>query len=515
MTRSMMLVLLAGTGSAAFGQTLTWQNAAGGSAGTAGNWSPAQIPTATSALVFNLAATYPVSFPVHIRASAGMDFTRGNQTISTLLPHRTGNVTIGSVNAASDTVTVTTGVLTGDLVQLGTVAGAAGFLVVDDADARLNASMLRVGALTSQLCRATVTGGGQIDTDVLIVADRSSTTRGDIRVSGEDLSGRSTLTAPTMVVGATGFGSMAISAGGHVISADAWIGKGSTAGVASRGEVLVGGSGRSEQSRLEVEGNLNIGRNDPARSDAGRGLLDVQSDGVVTVTETLTCGSTAGGEGIVRIREGAQVLAGSFVCDRSGELDLEGTLSVRGGRFVPSGSSLAVSGPGAGAQLFLEALTAPVTVSVAAATDALVIGVDGRGLLDVSAGTRVNIPSGDVTLGALAGSSGRVLIDGSTLDIGQGRLWVGKSGEGLMTAVESTLSVGSLVVGQSVIDGPDPLLTIAGDGAELLVRGGRASASISPGPSTCRARSRRGSEPIPMSRSWWVRAVPSRSRRPL
>src|SRR5687768_12828525 len=81
------LLLLAAATSGARGAALSWNNPAGGSAATAANWLPPQVPTAADDLTFNLAATYTTSFNSAVAASRTHTYRQGTVTLNMLNPH--------------------------------------------------------------------------------------------------------------------------------------------------------------------------------------------------------------------------------------------------------------------------------------------------------------------------------------------------------------------------------------------------------------------------------------------
>src|SRR5262249_29718186 len=122
------LLLLATTTSGARGAALSWNNPAGGSAGTSTNWLPAAVPRATDDLTFNLAATYTTSFNSTVASSRTHTYRQGTVTLNMINPHTaSAGVTIGSVSPDNATVTLTTGTFTSNAnVILGNGAGSTG-----------------------------------------------------------------------------------------------------------------------------------------------------------------------------------------------------------------------------------------------------------------------------------------------------------------------------------------------------------------------------------------------------
>ena len=87
----LMLVGAASAGRAG-AAVISWNNTAGGSWGTAANWSPAQVPTATDDVVISLSGTYTVTLNVAATvASLTMGGASGTQTLLTTAPTLTLN----------------------------------------------------------------------------------------------------------------------------------------------------------------------------------------------------------------------------------------------------------------------------------------------------------------------------------------------------------------------------------------------------------------------------------------
>ncbi len=81
---------------------LNWINAAGGFAGGAANWNPAQVPAAADWLFFGLANTYTVTFGANVPASDEIAVTNGDVTLRFPNPHTNSTVLALPVGVDAD-----------------------------------------------------------------------------------------------------------------------------------------------------------------------------------------------------------------------------------------------------------------------------------------------------------------------------------------------------------------------------------------------------------------------------
>jgi len=172
---------------AAEGTTLNWNNAGGGSAATSTNWTPNQVPTASDDLVFNLAATYAVTFNATVASSRTHLYKRGTVTLSMTSPHTASTgVIIGDVSGDNATTTLTTGTFTANAgVVVGDDSGSTGTLNVNDDDADFivaNAADLTVG--NNGAANLNITGSGRVEVADQFIAGSNSTSAVTIEISG-------------------------------------------------------------------------------------------------------------------------------------------------------------------------------------------------------------------------------------------------------------------------------------------------------------------------------------------
>lgn len=440
----------------ACGQTLSWLNAAGGSIGTAANWNPAQIPGAGNTLSFNLAASYPLTFPASVPATANLSFLRGVQTVTINSPHATGLVTIGSTNGQTGTLTLATGTLNAGDVRLGSAFGSAGVLNVNDDDALLDCSLLSVAANTNQLCTVSVTNSGRIEASSVVIGDDNPVGEGRVTVSG-----RTQLFPPllselrssgSMVVGRDGIGTLAVADGAFVdVGTALTVGQNVTGGAAfSEGTVTVGGAAFRFPATLSVGSTLRVGRGSLVSSDTGNGTVEVNDDGAVVVAGATSVGGSGLGSGVLRVSSGGQFTTAGLTFGNSGDFQhLGGVVTVNGGTFTHDEATLIVSGA-ADTSLVLDGLTATTAFAAAASDDdAVTIGNSGAGSLTLRNGSDMVLNLGSVRLGNGVGSSGTLVIEsGASVRLGSGdSVSVGDEGAGVLTVRSGgVLECGALFV---------------------------------------------------------------------
>lgn len=314
-----LLVMLPGADAAA----LNWINAAGGSAATAGNWSPAQIPTAADDLTFNLAATYTTSFNSSVTASRTHTYRQGSVTLNMINPHTASTgVTIGSVSPDNATVTLTTGLFTSNAgVTIGNGAGSTGVLNVNDDDADFivgNGADLTVGNNGSATLNITAAGSVQVADQLIVGSNAASApnvTVSGFSVSPLGFSSLNVLGTGESRIGQGGDATMTISTGAAAgFAGDVIIANGS----ASTSTVTVQTAGLLN-ARLNVSGDLLVGRNSSGTA-AGNGRLNINTGGQADVGGGTFLGDPDGGVGRIDLGGGTfngtaavTVLAGSTI----------------------------------------------------------------------------------------------------------------------------------------------------------------------------------------------------------
>jgi len=295
-------------GSSAMAAALSWNNAAGGAASTAGNWNPVQAPTAADDLTFNLNNVYTVTWSAAANASRTQTFRRGTVTMSLSATHTLSTgLTVGDLNADVATMTLTTGTLTSNAAAIiGDASGSTGTVNVNDNDANLfigAGADLTVGNGGNGTLNITGTGLVQVADQFFSGANSSSTSA--VNISGFSIApfGNSKLEvlgANDSRIGAGGDVTMSITNGGIAdFAARLIIANGS----ASSSSITVEDVGLLP-SALLVDGELFVGRNVSAGTAAGVGTLFLNTGGQATVMGNTRLGDPDGGTGTISMNGG-------------------------------------------------------------------------------------------------------------------------------------------------------------------------------------------------------------------
>jgi T5SS/PEP-CTERM-associated repeat protein len=447
----------------ASGQTLTWQNAAGGAASTAGNWSPSQVPSAANALVWNLASTYGVTFGASTGASLGHTYRRGAVTLTMTSPHAVGasGIVVGDLNGDNATTTLSGGALSsaGSIV-IGDAAGSIGRLSVSGSSADLSttgAGRLIVG--NDGNGTLTVSNLGSV-----VVADRLFVGDGATSVSSVVISGgqtvppfaHSTLTVTgtgESRLGSAGGGAMSVLSGGAAsFAGDLTLAAlpGSTSSLIIDGTAL-------PISSVSVGGNLNVGRNAVRVTPAGVAAVRVRGAGRLSVAGTINLENDPdGGEGSIIVEgSGARVDCRSILIGNNGNLLIDlGEVHVTGGLF--QSGAFAVGG-----STLLE--SAAVVLKDAATFDSSVtsIGTAGWGEFRLESGSVMLADS--VATAVASGTRGDVTVTGPGSRITTDQLLLALRGQGSLRVED-----GGLVEAGRVTLGGEP-----GGGGSVELRTGQ------------------------------------------
>src|SRR5688572_10211351 len=110
--------------------TMFWNNGAGGSASTIGNWSPAQLPTAADALLYGVNNTFTVTFNSSVPQSLTQNVGSGTVTLNFTSLHTTQNLLVAD-SASQVSSAIVTGDLNATLVRLGNGISNNGTLKLD------------------------------------------------------------------------------------------------------------------------------------------------------------------------------------------------------------------------------------------------------------------------------------------------------------------------------------------------------------------------------------------------
>lgn len=342
-------------GRLALGAPLSWDNSAGdGLAATIANWTPAQLPTGADDLTFNIAGSYPVIWGPTVTASRTHTYRQGTVTATMNNPHAASTgITIGDLSGDVATLTLTTGVFTSNAAAIvGDASGSTGTLNVNDADADFivaSGSDLTIG--NNGDAAMNITGRGLVQVADQFVAGANAASTPTLLVSGFQasppfgVSHLEVLGTGQSRIGAGGDAAMTISSGALAeFAGDLVIANGS----ASVSSITVENAGLFN-ARLDVAGDLLIGRNTSATIAAGTGTLEINTGGTADVGGDTLLGDPDGGVGTIVLGGGTfngtapvQMLTGSAI---TGTGTVNADVNVGTGSIVPTGvNGLAFSG---------------------------------------------------------------------------------------------------------------------------------------------------------------------------
>ncbi len=369
--------------STARGVVLNWVNAAGGSAATASNWSPAQVPTAADALTFNLVAGLSTSWNATVGTSLSHTYREGNWSLSISSPHFVSSTCIiGSVAGDNPFVFIGSGVLaTGGTTTLGNGSGSIGQLRTSGANSLFQTqnvgSDVLVGFNGSGFLDAL--SGGLIRVSDDLILGTGSSGAGTVAVTGSSGANRSTIETfdadGDVVVGSNGAGSLSVGASGVLTAADDI---NIAVGATSSGTMTVGGT----DALATIKDVCLVSSNTIAGVAPGTGTLNANAGGTVMVRNELRVGDPDGGTGTLHMNGGLVHTRGLTLNPTHGVLDFDGgTLRIDGGIAAISTPATLVIGTSAGpARLeVIRGATATLSqaVSIGTGTSSLLIDSDG------------------------------------------------------------------------------------------------------------------------------------------
>jgi fibronectin-binding autotransporter adhesin len=471
-----------GFAEAASAQTLNWANANGGSAATAGNWSPAQVPTAANPLVFNIASALPaipVTFPLAAAASASQTFRQESYLLTMSSPHTTsGAVQIGLNATDVAAATLTTGQWSMANLFVGQANGASGTLSINDDDA----SVIVSGSSAVNNGSIGITGGGLFEaTNTLTIANGSV-----VNAAGQ-------LGVPPFSRSRLEGSIVNLSGVGAASAINVTSGALATVGVLSVGGADTGTGAVTIQNAGLVPATINadtvrIGGNANG-TPAGTGSVNVLSGGMLDVIDSIAVGDINGGTGTLRIDGTGSVVTPSLSVVAGGSLDLDGgTLTIDGGTltYTNAASHLAIGGASSpvlslinGAQCNLSVVTGGRVLGVGGASAGI-----GLADLDVRSGSDLVLSGLGITvLGESVGDDGGMIISGVGSSLStpvESVITVGQSGAGRLEAeLGATATIGRVSI--ALNPGSTGMLLIQNPGTtattnEIAVGGGPAAA---------------------------------------
>jgi T5SS/PEP-CTERM-associated repeat protein len=457
----------------AFAGTPSWLGTVSNDWFTAGNWSPAAVPTAGDIGV-TVDTNSPNPAVINGGAAAGQqifvgsigsgsltiqnggvlnsttgtlgNFQNGNGTVSVTGTnsawHNSADLTVG--NLGTGTLTISTGgAVTNVNAKLGSSAGATGNVTVNGTNANWASSGdVRIGDLGSG--NLTISGGGTASAANVYLAYGAGST-GSATVTGI---GSTWNAGNNLLVGFGGTGSLTIAQGGHVTDSTGAIGN--SAGANGTASVDGTNSVRDNSTALFVGG-------------ASAGQLTVSNGGQVNNNVT-RMGSYAGITGSIIVDGAGSALVNSTVINL-GEFGT-GNLTVRNGGAVSTAQF--VEGLNAGASGVIKIDGAGSSLSASASLN--YVGYSGTGALTVSnGGTFTGV--GLMWLGYNAGSSGSLSVDGAGSHVtlaGSSGLVVGSLGSGTL-AISNGGTVSNFTGAIAGGAGSTGAVTVSGAGSSWIV----------------------------------------------
>ncbi len=455
-----------------------WNNAAGGSVGTATNWTPNGVPTAADNLIFPLAGTLTITIPsASVAQVLTHDYRNGVYNLSSDGTHSTSS-SFGVGQLTQSGLNMTGGTFRPGSLYLGTAAGGYGRLTM-----RSGTGIPAPPPPTLQQTDSTQGGnyGGTGSGRLEILGGSTHTLAGyAIFASGPAslctliVSGRNNLlfqsssfstTNPrrgTAQFGVEGDFVGSIDNGGYVrIAGDAWV----ATRAASSSILRIGANTTVFSPALYAEKTLRIG--DTGFSGSGAGAADVRLyKGSVIVGGLCTLGDPDGNSNAPRLQVEGGVfrMSGGFTRQSGTNFGhVGGTIHLEGGAISwPFGSWPVTSTIGAPQLWISNGLTTTIGT--------FAVGRGGQGLLRVARpNTRVNT-LGFIALGDSAAGNGSIVVDSSAVMNIQSQLLVGNAGTGSVTVLHGGrlepvsdlffgVAAGSNATG--LVSGPGSTVTLA------------------------------------------------------
>lgn len=483
--------------------SLSWVAAANGALGTAANWNPAQVPTASDLLRFDVGpGPYTVTCGAAVPSVVSHDYRQGTVYLQCNQPHDiTTQLTVGSGAGQVVTMRLQSGTLeSGWSTLVGTGAGADGTLQVIGGDANLvqnstvASPVFTVGGANATGTLRVATGGSvQVATD--LDAGLHAGSLGTVRVVGE--SGGASPRASQLLLNSVagdlrlgsdnGHGVLEVTDGGLVhVEKDLVLAE--DAGDVA--DLTVSGAGALGDSRVEVNGNLWLGANAAGGSAAGTATATLADGSAVDVAGTTTIGDADGSTATLVMQTGSLLATHSLVARGAGPLDgfTGGLLQVDGGSFTSGIAGMHLAGGAAGPELQLIN-GATGSFSTLPVLPSFVVGDGLPAHVTLLGASSLTTSGGRMVLGLNAGSSGHLQVresssftSGARLDVGDlgdGELHVWSGSQASAAGVSLARTAGS--TGLLTIRDPNTLLTVTDRfdvGGTSAAIGGTAEAQV-------------------------------------
>ncbi|NOT35085.1 MAG: hypothetical protein HOP12_13120 [Candidatus Eisenbacteria bacterium] len=436
------LVAVTALPASAWSANLSWINAAGGTAGTAANWNPAQVPAAADWLNFDINNSYTTTFGVAVPQSDHFGVGDGSPTLRFSTPHTVGTVFAVFNVAAGPTPAAT--------ISFGDLSVLRNFYIGHE----------NIGTLTLSGTETNVTYTAPLDSiDFTESLQIGRSGEGTVSVvSGARLYGR----VPPQLASQGGIGTLVISGGGvspfirrstvevDYADTDLLMGKGDATVDVSNGALLdlaggiqmasgslgtatmtVVGESAFDSARVTLGGDLRIASQIDGSAE-GTATFTVDSRGAVNVGDsTITVDDVAGGLGRLVVKSGGRFTTKHLILgEPANELDLlGGLLQVKGGTLSTSGRALRLNST-AGTPT-LELLSGTQSTLGSNTLPTLRVGNAGSAVMRVLGGSDLVVNDFNAVIGDLAGGNGTLDLVGvgSTLNT-EKSLVVGQAGTG-------------------------------------------------------------------------------------
>lgn len=455
----------------------TWTDAGGGSAATITNWAPPGVPTTVDELLFDLTATYLVTFGASVGITDRFSVQRGSVSFQFNSPHsHTGAFSVGTTLQNPVTLDLVAGDLTlTSLLTVGRGVGRDGTLRITGDGTNVVQDNTGSGfAIGEQdgVGRMVVRDGGRFETNgIADIGSGTAAAQGTLRVTGEGTTRRSSFTAlenytQALFAGRAGSATIEVLDGGLLDVRRQLVMAPGSGSVAS---LRVGGVGATDSARVIVAQDLMIARNRDAGA-AGAASVVLEPGGVIEVADsTVLFDDTAGGTGTLTLSAGSRFATGSLVV-RNPAVEVvhpAGTLQVIGGTLATNVQTYTVNSTTGSPQV--ELLSGARFEPAPGSGTALDLGTLGLGRMLVHGGSNLNMGSRGIRLGTNSTGDGVLELDASSIT-SSGPLSIGTSGRGTVVATNgSTGSIGDLTLG--LTPGGAGTLTLSGSSTTLDVTG--------------------------------------------
>ncbi|MDR3089728.1 MAG: autotransporter outer membrane beta-barrel domain-containing protein [Desulfobulbaceae bacterium] len=401
----------------------TWTGVTSNNWFEASNWDTNQVPTSALGAVFNnttgavsvsggAAEVYRIQIGSVSGSNGSLIVTGSGSSLSASGDLSVGDFGTGSLNIADG------GGVEGQTVNIGVNSGSVGTVTVTGAGSSLSASdQLYVG--NSGEGSLTVADGGLVSVTNNAIIGYDST-EGEVTVTG---AGSSLTTNKALYVGQYGQGTLRVEDGGKASADTTYV------GFNDEGAVTVTGAGSS----LTTNNDLSVGV-------GAQGSLNIEDGGGVD-GKTVTIGLGSGGVGTATVTGAGSSLSASG--DLSVGSDGNGTLRVEGGGKASGGTIHVGFGDIGGGVVTVTGAGSSLTTN-----NDLSVGNFGPGSLNIEAGGRVDGQT--VNIGVNSGGVGTVTVSGAGSALNAGTdLVVGGLSTGNLTVKDSgAVSAARVTIGQ-------------------------------------------------------------------